>query len=326
MNAIFILLAVACTVSGFATAMPRTAIVSLMVSAEVNELLLLSLQCSCNMHDACPNFIRSQGKQQQHYTNCLRVFVNSLRGIGYKGEIVILVGNNSDPFQIQQIQELNVVMKIVPTISAKKSPNPSLLNMLTKLHLWNLLDYTQVMYFDSDFIFLRDPSPAFLECGLSPFCACIDTGIKHVGVGRMSGERYFNSGFMVLRPSRNEFAYLQKHLYTADGTTFVDQDMLNNLYQGKWKRLDSKYNVMHIQGEIDPRTVAIHEKLWILQQKYPTGNWIWNKDKTSVEANLQRSQMSTKLRKQRLIGMNNQGRGTSANRRQDKIYPFHPIA
>jgi alpha-N-acetylglucosamine transferase len=234
---------------------------------------------------------------QQKYTNCLKIFLASLKGVGYAGEIVILTTADTPERQLNQIQQENVVIKTVPKISAKKAQNKSLLNMLTKLHVWALTDYTQVMFFDSDFIFLHNPATAFDLCGLNPFCACSDTGIKSFSHGKVDGKTYFNSGFMVVRPSSTEFQYLLTSTAAAENTQFVDQDMLNNVYQGRWKKLDSKYNVMHVDGPISNSAVAIHEKLWIMQKKYPTGNWIWNKEHGNVDPVVRKAMRNKMLRR-----------------------------
>ena len=186
--------------------------------------------------------------------------------------------------QKTQIAHSNVTLRMVPKISAKKVKNRSLKNMLTKLNLWDMTEYDQVMFFDSDFIFLHNPASAFHDCGKSSFCACADTGISGFSRGRLNGNTYFNSGFMVVRPSADQFKYLKASVKAAENTDFVDQDMLNHVYQRKWKRLDSKYNLMHVNGPISSTTVAIHEKLWIMQQKYPHGNWIWNKERDTVSS------------------------------------------
>lgn len=231
----------------------------------------------------------SQDKVQQKYTNCLKVFIGSLRGVGYSGDIVIMVTDDTPSRQIQQITQEGVIVKTVKKLSAKKAVNPSLLNMLTKLHAWALVEYDQVIFFDSDFVFLRNPATAFKDCGESPFCASSDTGISSFSRGKIDGRTYFNSGFMVIRPSLEEFSYLQGSTAAAEGTTFVDQDMLNAVYRGKWKKLDSRYNVMHVNGPISDSAVAIHEKLWVMQQKYPTGNWIWNKEKNKADLALRQT-------------------------------------
>lgn len=181
---------------------------------------------------------------------------------------------------------MNVTIKIVSKISAKSAKNRSLLNMLTKLHVWGMIEFDQVLFFDSDFLFLRNPASAFQECGGHAFCACADTGIGSYSRGGIKASNYFNSGFMVIRPSEQVFAHLttRENIAKAEGTQFVDQDMLNNVFQGRWKRLDSKYNLMHVHGPIANRTIAVHEKLWIMQEKYPTGHWIWNKHRSQVES------------------------------------------
>ena len=89
---------------------------------------------------------------------------------------------------------------------------------------------------------------------------------------------------MVVKPSIDRFHFLMKSTDSAEGTMFVDQDMLNHVYKNKWKKLDSKYNIMHVDGPISSSAVAIHEKLWIMQEKYPAGQWIWNRQEHRVDS------------------------------------------
>ncbi len=206
--------------------------------------------------------------------------------MGYQGDVLIMVTDDTPLSHVERIKRMDdtVIIYSVQKISARNAKDKSLLSMLTKLQLWSLVQYEQVIYFDSDFIFLKNPESAFYDCGESEFCACGDTGIKSYYGNRYTASNYFNSGFMVIRPSLKQYEYLKSYKHVAENTAFVDQDMLNNIYQNKWKQLDSKYNVMHVSGAIDSSIVAIHEKLWVMKQKYPLGNFIWNNSENQIQA------------------------------------------
>ena len=142
-------------------------------------------------------------------------------------------------------------------------------SMVTKLHVWNLTEYEQVAYFDSDMIVMKDPAQVFDACGQAEFCAVRDPGMS---------DDYFNAGFMVVRPSADTFARLLNSTGLAKNKRFAEQDMLNSLFKNKWKRLPGVYNVLR-PGKNDVssgETVALHEKWWELRAKFPEPELFWN--------------------------------------------------
>ena len=176
---------------------------------------------------------------------------------------------------------------------------------LTKLHVWSLVEYNQVIYYDSDFVFLHNPISVIAECnnatvplhvaipaasgafdsqmvenGHTPFCAMNDIGI---------GAHYFNAGYMVITPNLTTYESLLAHRGWSDNSMFADQDMLNRYYQGAWKKLSERYNKMHVctrpqQGcNIDNDTVAIHEKIYLLRTCCYQSTWIWNHMNSSYD-------------------------------------------
>ncbi len=187
---------------------------------------------------------------------------------------MILATSDVPADQLTTITAAGATIRNVPKLSARMSGDKSLLNMLTKLHAWNLVEFDQVIFYDSDFVFLKNPAAAFAECR-TDFCASGDTGIRSI-MPEKSPTTYFNSGFMVIRPSKEKFNELLKSVYLAENTRFVDQDLLNSVFKDKWQRLSYKYNIMHVNGPIGPDAVAIHEKLWILRSKYRDLHYIWN--------------------------------------------------
>ena len=222
----------------------------------------------------------------EKYTRLLHSFVYSLRNAGYDEEIVVLYADDF-PIDAEKLgQVLNVRTKAVQKITVQHTDgkgNPHYASMLTKLHLWDLVEYSQLMYYDCDFVFQKNPASAFSECSWSSLCATPDTGMHQFNKAIRPGT-YFNAGFLVLRPSKATYAELMSKQHLAMNKFFVEQDLLNEVYKGKWGMLDQKYNLMHCYQlqAIQSSVVAIHEKMWVLRKSFPEQHYIWNSSKMRV--------------------------------------------
>jgi hypothetical protein len=221
----------------------------------------------------------AQGKNESKYTDCLVFMIDTLRAAGWRHDILVMATHDARAADVARVRALGVAITRVSNIAALSSSDPSMLNMFTKLHAWNLTQYAQVAFYDSDHVFLRDPTPAFEDCGEAPFCATGDSGIAdfYRRPDAVNEHTYFNAGFMVLRPNATTQEWLMAQRHLGEGTPFVDQDMLNSVYAGTWTRLNERYNRMHTYRRgITDDTVAIHEKVWVLQKHFPEPHWRWN--------------------------------------------------
>ena len=82
----------------------------------------------------------------------------------------------------------------------------------SKLHVWELVQYERVAFFDSDHLFVRSPDAVFADCGDAPFCAVLG-GHGALGAGQaanasrraaptqLGGRLEFNMGGFVVRPN-----------------------------------------------------------------------------------------------------------------------------
>lgn len=199
--------------------------------------------------------------------------MKSLKLCGYQGQIIILV---TQAFGILRplTKVRGVVVKQVPLIVKKKSAVRNVA-VLSKLNIWNLLEYDQIIYYDSDVIFLKDPTSVYENCPISnqSICAVSDRT-------RSTGDVYFNSGFMVIHPNRKTFDHLISILHIADkDDNYIDQDFLNTVFKFEWNSLDTTYNLQHVtkDDEKDLSTfIAIHEKLDNLRRIFPDKRYVWN--------------------------------------------------
>merc|ERR1712185_795950 len=131
----------------------------------------------------------------------------------------------------------------VATMSTGRGPE-HYKHMLTKLLIFNLTQFDQVCYYDSDVVFLNSPMPAFESCGWdAEICGVRDNFISNnPQSGAVQVKRYFNAGFLVIKPSTQTFNYLMRHTQLADGAVFAEQDMLNLVFDKRWTELDRKFN------------------------------------------------------------------------------------
>ena len=150
---------------------------------------------------------------------------------------------------------------------------------------------------------------ALKACGMNAtLCACRDFGMTKMYLRKSSLDRklridnYFNTGFMVIRPSLELYYNLTEKLQhdKAKITNYVfgEQDFLNTYFREKWKVLSPTLNVMHITSVRD-NMIAIHEKLWTLQKNFKGPNYLWNRDK-----NIPHVYESTKNHREKVIGAN----------------------
>lgn len=214
------------------------------------------------------------------YSKTLRAFAYSLRKIGYVGEILIL---HTPEFPLTTIQssltQFHLTTLQVPRVSIGYEGHRYEL-MMTKLHIWSLVQYTQVMYYDVDMIFLQNPITAYTLCGnVTSLCAVLDQGIEQFQIGLVvPADQYFNAGLLVLVPDVVLYQKLMDRVNEARDYPYVEQDLLNKVFQGKWKALPIGYNYMHsYRMKIIPKhVIAIHEKLSMLQKHFTYSKYLWN--------------------------------------------------
>ncbi|MEV6964081.1 glycosyltransferase family 8 protein [Hamadaea sp. NPDC051192] len=133
-----------------------------------------------------------------------------------------------------------------------------------RLHIAELLpEYDSALYVDADTIFLRDPAELLtLDLGPHPLAAVQDVCVPTLGspdclpgVPLDEDERalpYFNSGLLVIdldhwRRLGIGSAALRFATTSAQHVRFWDQDALNHVVRGDWRRLDRRWNVFPLE-------------------------------------------------------------------------------
>ncbi|KAI0308166.1 hypothetical protein B0F90DRAFT_1833249 [Multifurca ochricompacta] len=107
---------------------------------------------------------------------------------------------------------------------------PDLSTVLTKLHIFRLIQYSKIIFLDADVLPIRPLSHLFTLP--HDFSAVPDVGWPDI----------FNSGFMVLSPGEDKFRELMTLSKTKGSWDGADQGLLNEWRGSKWNRLSFTYN------------------------------------------------------------------------------------
>lgn len=161
-----------------------------MLKSMVVSLLFVFVISKEPERTAIVSFMTKHSHQQQEYAmqRMRELFLYTLRHVaGYAGEILFLVGDGLGDYEDKEIfTRYQVKTKHVDIIKVKK-PNRNYLIMtnhygtqLTKLHLWSLVEYDQIIYYDNDFTFFQNPSSCFEMCGSASLCAVMDLSASSV--------------------------------------------------------------------------------------------------------------------------------------------------
>ena len=188
------------------------------------------------------------------YKAMRELFLHSLRATGYKDEILFLVAGKGPPDEDEntKLAKYNVKMKNVPQIQHITTVRKDFQGVMTKLQLWALTEYHQIVFYDNDFVFHQNPVIALNACGSADFCATHDF---------TSPPTYFNSGFMVIKTNMTTFHDLMTHRAWGNNHKFPDQNMLNSYFHGKWKPLPETYNCQRICNGKFPSAPPINETI-----------------------------------------------------------------
>jgi hypothetical protein len=107
--------------------------------------------------------------------------------------------------------------------------------LFSKLWIWRLTMYEQILYTDLDVLFMQSPEPLFsMHLPVQNPAMALDTTRRH----------YYNTGVMLLRPSENEYQRLISSMNAnTHGSEFTEQEFLNIFYHSRIVTLHPRYNV-----------------------------------------------------------------------------------
>lgn len=157
------------------------------------------------------------------YALPLRVMMQSLRinspdSVNQRERIVLQTGRTS-PSIIQRLKDDGIRVIPVPHVpspyvgTSKFHPRFGL--VMTKLKVFDMTQYTRLLFIDADSLVLQDLSPVF-SC--ARFCAVFINPC------------YFNSGFMLVTPNASVYQDMRAVLYNTPSYDETDQGFLNSYY------------------------------------------------------------------------------------------------
>lgn len=187
--------------------------------------------------------------------------------------IVVLIADSTSPADRVAVSRLGVKVKHVPTLTTRGAGHPRFSTMVTKVWLWSLVRWKRVVYFDSDFFFLRPPWPCATGCPANAeLCAVADPAA-------MQGPSYFNAGFLVLKPSLETFRWLKRNVGRASNREFAEQDMMNDLFKDRVAFMGKECNFLHAPEDYrevasSRSVIAVHEKMALMRDLIPRGHFL----------------------------------------------------
>ncbi|GJN67261.1 glycogenin glucosyltransferase [Purpureocillium lilacinum] len=207
------------------------------------------------------------------------VLAHSLRDAGTTRKLAVLVTLDAvSADAITQLQTVYDYVLPVPRIRNEQPANLYLMNRsdlhsaFTKINLWKQMQFSKIVYLDSDVVAYRAPDELFDLP--HPFSAAPDIGWPDL----------FNTGVMVLTPNMGD---LYAMMAMADrGISFdgADQGLLNMHFGRGYNRLSFTYNVTpsahyqyvpayrHFQSTINMVHFIGANKPWLAGRNAPHGN------------------------------------------------------
>jgi lipopolysaccharide biosynthesis glycosyltransferase len=106
--------------------------------------------------------------------------------------------------------------------------------LFSKLWVWRLTMYEQLLYTDLDTLFIQSPNPLFHKHASTQTPGMVLDATKR---------HYYNAGVILLRPSEDEYQRLTAAMdsYEHHGE-YAEQDFLNIFYHGRIVQLDPRFN------------------------------------------------------------------------------------
>ena len=208
-------------------------------------------------------------------------------------QLIVLATELVLPEQIRQLRQDGAIVKVVAAIRAPKNINrrrsmARWRDQYTKLLLWQMTEYSKILYIDSDIIPIRPLSSIFdtpfsIDKEGQPylFAATYDSSLAR-RYGRYSqpvpilgpDDKYAgdtpHAGLFLIHPSEKQSKYLQS-LYDnppqgQNFISFMEQSLLKYAYRDggdyHWTRLSQMYNTQWPRSVDMNASYALHDKFW----------------------------------------------------------------
>ena len=158
---------------------------------------------------------------------------------GTKRDLLILTTEKVSQDRQEALRSMGAKVFQVEIIKAQnlKRANSSWIDTWTKFHIWEMTEYSKVVFMDSDM---------FVRNNIDSLFAYPEVSAVRDVILSFHGERLFNSGLFVLKPSlethRMIFDFIERfpkdHKFSYPG----DQGILNDFFKDKWFELPSTFN------------------------------------------------------------------------------------
>jgi inositol 3-alpha-galactosyltransferase len=197
----------------------------------------------------------------------------SLKRVDTMYQLIVIITPTVTSEAISTVQTEGCLVRMVETFRPEHVEHGQYVRALyaecwNKLRMWEWEEYGRLIYLDADMV-VQYNIDALFNLPPAPLHAVGDCyGGRETQEERDSccffrpehHPDYFNAGFYVMRPSKEEFAEMKTSLAkgTMQSGRFAEQDFLNNYFKGKWKCLPYIFNAQK-------RIKTHHPSLWKLE-------------------------------------------------------------
>ncbi|CAI5479946.1 unnamed protein product [Closterium sp. Yama58-4] len=167
------------------------------------------------------------------------VLGHSIRRSGSRHDMVALVSREISNHSRDALRDAGWIVKEIERIRNPFAQESTYNEWnYSKLRLWQLTEYSSVIFVDADLLVLRNLDHLFAFPDVA---------------ARGNDQTDFNSGLMLLRPSHCTFRELLANVHTIRSPNGGDQGYLNNYFTW-WHRLPDSVNILkHVWATDEPR-------------------------------------------------------------------------
>lgn len=166
----------------------------------------------------------------------------------------IIVVGDCDALTAVSATEKPTVFRVLNSQRAVSTGHARYEHLHNKFILWNL-PFDKVAYYDLDVV-VKPPVNRCADMCTSAMCAVRDP----VATWPRKRKTYFNGGFIVLAPNRDEYNALRNR--TTSGRRFAEQDVLNDHFANRWQKLPKECNWLH-HTQNRPNALA-DDNVWVV--------------------------------------------------------------
>ena len=206
---------------------------------------------------------------------------------------IVLATHDVKPKQIKILRDLGADVKVVDSLPPPSNVNttsmrPKWKDQFTKLLMWNMTEYTRIVYIDADSMIIKPISELFdvlpartLDDEEWLFASVYDAtpmkgwnriaaNLPELGPDDKWGSSEFSAGQFLLMPTRAQSDYIfsiyNNPPHGTDFTETMEQSLLRYAYRDEgpypWIRLSQIYNTQWPRSGDMAESKIIHEKSW----------------------------------------------------------------